>query len=111
MPMITTQDGTEIFYKDWGLGQPIVFSHGWPLSADDWDMQTLFFLNRGFRKNGRSGIRKMEGPSAQNDRILPAYGCSVNALPSIRKERRSGGREPQPMRGLCGIKTLQVQPS
>jgi len=39
MPTITTKDGTEIFYKDWGSGQPIVFSHGWPLSADDWDAQ------------------------------------------------------------------------
>jgi hypothetical protein len=37
MPTITTKDGVEIFYKDWGSGQPIVFSHGWPLSADDWD--------------------------------------------------------------------------
>ena len=42
MPTITTKDGTEIFYKDWGSGQPIVFSHGWPLSADDWDTQLLF---------------------------------------------------------------------
>jgi non-heme chloroperoxidase len=49
MPGITTKDGTEIFYKDWGSGQPIVFSHGWPLSADDWDAQMLFFLNKGFR--------------------------------------------------------------
>jgi non-heme chloroperoxidase len=49
MPMITTLDGTEIFYKDWGSGQPIVFSHGWPLSADDWDPQILFFLSHGFR--------------------------------------------------------------
>ena len=39
MPTITTADGTDIFYKDWGTGQPIVFSHGWPLSADDWDTQ------------------------------------------------------------------------
>jgi non-heme chloroperoxidase len=39
------KDGVEIFYKDWGKGQPIVFSHGWPLSADDWDAQMLFFLN------------------------------------------------------------------
>jgi non-heme chloroperoxidase len=46
---ITTKDGVEIFYKDWGKGQPIVFSHGWPLSADDWDAQILFFLNKGFR--------------------------------------------------------------
>ena len=49
MGTITTTDGTEIFYKDWGSGQPIVFSHGWPLSADDWDTQMLFFLGHGFR--------------------------------------------------------------
>jgi non-heme chloroperoxidase len=49
MPTITTKDGVEIFYKDWGKGQPIVFSHGWPLSADDWDAQMLFFLGKGFR--------------------------------------------------------------
>jgi non-heme chloroperoxidase len=46
---ITTKDGVEIFYKDWGKGQPIVFSHGWPLSADDWDAQMLFFVSRGYR--------------------------------------------------------------
>jgi non-heme chloroperoxidase len=46
---IKTKDGVEIFYKDWGQGQPIVFSHGWPLSADDWDAQMLFFLNHGYR--------------------------------------------------------------
>jgi non-heme chloroperoxidase len=49
MPTVTTKDGVEIFYKDWGKGQPIVFSHGWPLSADDWDTQMLFFLNHGYR--------------------------------------------------------------
>jgi non-heme chloroperoxidase len=49
MPVVKTKDGVEIFYKDWGSGQPIVFSHGWPLSADDWDTQMLFFLNHGFR--------------------------------------------------------------
>jgi len=49
MPFITTKDGVEIFYKDWGKGQPIVFSHGWPLSSDDWDAQMLFFLSRGYR--------------------------------------------------------------
>src|ERR1700759_970309 len=43
MPTIRTRDGVDIFYKDWGAGQPIVFSHGWPLSADDWDTQMLFF--------------------------------------------------------------------
>ena len=49
MPTITTKDGVEIFYKDWGSGQPIVFSHGWPLSADDWDNQMMFFLGKGYR--------------------------------------------------------------
>jgi non-heme chloroperoxidase len=46
---ITTKDGTQIYYKDWGKGQPIVFSHGWPLSGDDWDGQMLFFGQRGYR--------------------------------------------------------------
>ncbi|MEO5859260.1 MAG: alpha/beta hydrolase, partial [Pyrinomonadaceae bacterium] len=49
MPTITTTDGTEIFYKDVGTGQPIVFSHGWPLSSDDWDSQIFYFASRGFR--------------------------------------------------------------
>lgn len=49
MDSITTKDGVRLFYKDWGKGQPIVFSHGWPLSADEWDAQLLFFLNHGYR--------------------------------------------------------------
>jgi non-heme chloroperoxidase len=49
MDTIKTKDGTTIFYKDWGTGQPIVFHHGWPLSSDDWDAQMMFFLNNGYR--------------------------------------------------------------
>ncbi|MDQ6473047.1 alpha/beta hydrolase [Flavobacterium sp. LHD-80] len=49
MSTFKTQDGTEIFYKDWGTGQPIVFHHGWPLSSDDWDAQMMFFLQKGYR--------------------------------------------------------------
>jgi non-heme chloroperoxidase len=49
MGYVTAKDGAQIFYKDWGTGQPIVFHHGWPLSADDWDAQMLFFLQQGFR--------------------------------------------------------------
>jgi len=49
MGTITTNDGTEIYYKDWGSGQPLVFSHGWPLSADDWDTAMMFFLQHGYR--------------------------------------------------------------
>jgi len=47
---VKTKDGVEIFYKDWGHGTPIVFSHGWPLCAHDWDAQMLFFLARGPRR-------------------------------------------------------------
>ena len=49
MNTITTKDGVTIYYKDWGKGEPIVFSHGWPLSADDWDNQMMFFLSHGYR--------------------------------------------------------------
>ncbi len=63
MPTITTKDGVEIFYKDWGSGQPIVFSHGWPLSADDWDPQMLFFLGKGYRVIAHD--RRGHGRSAQ----------------------------------------------
>jgi non-heme chloroperoxidase len=49
MPTITTKDGAQIFYKDWGSGQPIVFSHGWPLNADAWDEQLFFFASNGYR--------------------------------------------------------------
>jgi non-heme chloroperoxidase len=49
MPYVTTEDGTEIFFKDWGEGQPVVFHHGWPLRADDWDAQMMFFLQHGYR--------------------------------------------------------------
>jgi non-heme chloroperoxidase len=65
MSMITTDDGTEIFYKDWGSGQPIVFHHGWPLSADDWDTQMLFFLSHGYRVVAHD--RRGHGRSSQTD--------------------------------------------
>jgi pimeloyl-ACP methyl ester carboxylesterase len=62
MAEFTTRDGTQVFFKDWGSGQPIVFSHGWPLSSGDWDAQMLFFLHHGYRViahdrrgHGRSG--------------------------------------------------------
>jgi non-heme chloroperoxidase len=67
MPFITTADGTEIFYKDWGpkTAQPIVFHHGWPLSADDWDNQLMFFLGQGFRVIAHD--RRGHGRSTQTD--------------------------------------------
>lgn len=63
MPFITTRDGAEIFYKDWGSGQPIVFSHGWPLSADSWDPQLVFFASRGYRVIAHD--RRSHGRSTQ----------------------------------------------
>jgi len=67
MAFITTKDGTQIFYKDWGPkdAQPIVFHHGWPLSADDWDAQMLFFLGKGFRVIAHD--RRGHGRSTQTD--------------------------------------------
>jgi non-heme chloroperoxidase len=67
MPFITTRDGTEIFYKDWGPkdAQPIVFHHGWPLSADDWDNQLMFFLGQGYRVIAHD--RRGHGRSTQTD--------------------------------------------
>jgi non-heme chloroperoxidase len=69
MPTLTTKDGTEIYYKDWGSGQPIVFSHGWPLSADDWDNQLLFFRSKGFRviAHDRRGHGRSGQPDFGND--------------------------------------------
>ena len=63
MSTITTKDGVQIFYKDWGKGQPIVFHHGWPLSSDDWDAQMLFFLQQGYRVVGID--RRGHGRSSQ----------------------------------------------
>jgi pimeloyl-ACP methyl ester carboxylesterase len=65
----TTRDGTQIFYKDWGAGHPIVFSHGWPLSSDDWDAQMLFFLHHGYRviAHDRRGHGRSAQPSEGND--------------------------------------------
>lgn len=65
MPYVTTKDGVEIFYKDWGPrdAQPIMFHHGWPLSADDWDTQMLFFLENGYRVVAHD--RRGHGRSAQ----------------------------------------------
>jgi non-heme chloroperoxidase len=64
MPIVTTKDGIEIFYKDWGSGKPIVFSHGWPLSSDDWDAQMMFFLHKGYRVIAHD--RRGHGRSTQN---------------------------------------------
>src|SRR6266702_6654162 len=77
---ITTPDGANIFYKDWGTGQPIVFHHGWPLSADDWDAQMLFFLSQGFRVIAHD--RRGHGRSSQTDtgNEMDTYAADVAEL-------------------------------
>ena len=77
---ITTKDGTEIFYKDWGTGQPIVFHHGWPLSSDDWDAQLLFFLSKGYRVIAHD--RRGHGRSTQTDtgNEMDTYAADVAEL-------------------------------
>ena len=82
MSTITTKDGVDIFYKDWGKGQPIVFSHGWPLSSDDWDAQMLFFLSRGYRVIAHD--RRGHGRSSQvaDGHDLDHYADDLAALTS-----------------------------
>jgi len=69
MSFITTRDGTEIYYKDWGAGQPVVFSHGWPLTADAWESQMVFLAANGFRciAHDRRGHGRSSQPSGGND--------------------------------------------
>lgn len=80
MPTMTTHDGTEIFYKDWGTGRPIVFHHGWPLSSDDWDAQMMFFVLRGFRvvAHDRRGHGRSTQTSDGHD--MDTYAADAAAL-------------------------------
>lgn len=80
MPFIKTKDGTDIFYKDWGTGQPIVFHHGWPLSAEDWDNQMLYFLQKGYRviAHDRRGHGRSTQTSVGHD--MDTYAADVAEL-------------------------------
>jgi non-heme chloroperoxidase len=80
MPSIRTKDGTEIYFKDWGKGQPIVFHHGWPLSADDWDAQMLYFLDKGYRVIAHD--RRGHGRSSQvgDGHDMDHYAADVAAV-------------------------------
>jgi len=82
MPLITTKDGTQIFYKDWGPkdAQPIVFHHGWPLSSDDWYNQMLFFLANGFRvvAHDRRGHGRSSQVAAGHD--IDHYASDASAV-------------------------------
>lgn len=80
MSVVKTKDGAEIFYKDWGSGQPLVFHHGWPLSSDDWDAQMMFFLSKGFRviAHDRRGHGRSSQTFSGND--MDTYAADVAAL-------------------------------
>src|ERR1700754_2002639 len=80
MSFIKTKDGTQIFYKDWGSGQPIVFHHGWPLSSDDWDAQMMFFLSRGYRviAHDRRGHGRSSPTATGNE--MDTYAADVAQL-------------------------------
>lgn len=80
MSYITAKDGTQIYYKDWGTGRPVVFSHGWPLSADAWDSQMMFLAQHGYRciAHDRRGHGRSEQPSAGND--MSTYADDLAAL-------------------------------
>ncbi len=80
MSFIEAKDGTEIFYKDWGKGQPILFHHGWPLSSDEWDAQMLFFLQQGYRvvAHDRRGHGRSTETESGND--MDTYADDVAAL-------------------------------
>lgn len=100
MNTIKVKDGTEIYYKDWGSGQPIVFSHGWPLSADDWDTQMMFFLNHGDRviAHDRRGHGRSSQPSDGHDMDyyaddLAALTAHLNLENAIHVGHSTGGGE------------------
>jgi non-heme chloroperoxidase len=80
MNAITTRDGTRLFYKDWGSGQPVVFSHGWPLTADAWEDQMMFLVRQGYRAiaHDRRGHGRSDQPSSGND--MDTYADDLAAL-------------------------------
>lgn len=80
MATFKVQDGTEIYYKDWGTGQPIVFHHGWPLSSDDWDAQLMYFLDKGYRviAHDRRGHGRSTQTCSGND--MDTYASDIAQL-------------------------------
>jgi non-heme chloroperoxidase len=110
MSTITTKDGVEIFYKDWGKGQPIVFSHGWPLSADDWDTQMMFFLKHGYRviAHDRRGHGRSSQVSEGHDMDhyaddLAALTAHLNLKNAIHVGHSTGGGEVAHYIGRHGV--------
>ena len=84
MAFVKTRDGTDIFYRDWGSGQPLVFHHGWPLSGDDWDTQMLYFLDKGYRVVAHD--RRGHGRSAQvsDGHDMDHYAADIAAVAMLK---------------------------
>jgi non-heme chloroperoxidase len=113
MPKITATDGTEIYYKDWGRGQPVVFSHGWPLSADAWEDQMLFLADRGYRciAHDRRGHGRSDQPWEGNDMDtyaddLAALVNTLNLKDAIHVGHSTGGGEVARYIGRHGTKRV-----
>src|SRR6185437_14901088 len=80
MSTITTKDGTEIFYKDWGTGQPLFFHHGWPLSADDWVSQMMFLLAKGYRVIAHDRSAHGRATKADKGHDMDTYAADADAV-------------------------------